>query len=49
MCSQIRAAPITVGSYIGNNKHEFAVDHLDIAALVILKELFNDPFLEFSE
>jgi len=34
---------------INDGKHELEVDHLDIATLVILKELFNDSFVEYTE
>ncbi|WP_266167837.1 hypothetical protein [Dyella subtropica] len=35
--------------FIGDDKHVRSVDHLNIATLVILKELFNDSFREYSE
>lgn len=35
--------------FIGDDKHELAMDHLSIATLVILKELFSDSFAEYSE
>lgn len=38
-----------LGFFIGDDKHELPVDHLNVATLVILKELFNDSFGEYSE
>jgi hypothetical protein len=34
---------------MGAERHELAVNHLDIATLVILKELFDDSFREYSK
>jgi hypothetical protein len=35
--------------FIGDDRHELVVDHLNIATLVVLKELFNASFIEYSK